>query len=333
MRNEKGGKLKRFFILFSIAAFSLLYADAVIENYTKISMIGGMGSIESQTKTEIKGLKKAEDATVKMTGGILGAVAGKHKRQVTIIRLDKDVIWNINHNQKTYTESPIAFPDLTEEAKTEKVEKPEYEIVKSEFSVKNTGNKKEINGFACQEYVANWLLAIMKIETKEKTKSTMMITLWATPKNDLIKEFEKQENEFNKQLLAKIGTRVSPEQMKRFGAEFITSMFSIEKDEVNKKMVNLSDELKKIEGYPIVTEIKWTLEGEKSKKETMTEEEEEMPKGMGEAFAQALAKKGEKKAGAETEPAFYSYVEVKSIKLSEVPEKDFEVPQGYKLVK
>ncbi len=328
-----------------IVVVTLLYADVVTENYAKISMIGGLGSIETTTKTEIKGLKKLEDATVKMTGGILGAMAGKPQRQVTVTRIDKDVIWNINHNDKVYTEMPIAFPELPSEEiemkEEQKEEKPEYEIIKSDFSVKNTGNNKSINKFACSEYVANWVLEMMKIESKEKTKSTMTITLWTTPKNDLIKGLEKEEKEFNKQFLAKMGTEVSADEMKQFGTEFITSMFSMKQDDVNKKMVNLKDELQKIEGYPIVTEISWILEGDTAKpaKAEMTTEEEkeeaEKPSGLEGMLSKALTEKlekGEKKETGKTEPAFYSYIEVKSIKLSDVPEKNFEVPEGYKLV-
>ena len=329
-----------------ITVVTLLYADVVTENYAKISMIGGLGSIETTTKTEIKGLKKLEDATVKMTGGILGAMAGKPQRHVTVTRIDKDVIWNINHNDKIYTEMPIAFPDLPSEEmemkEEQKEEKPEYEIIKSDFSVKNTGNNKSINKFTCSEYVANWVLEMMKIESKEKTKSTMTITLWTTPKNDLIKGLENEENQYNKQFLAKMGTDVSPEEMKQFGTEFITSMFSMNQDDVNKKMVNLKDELQKIEGYPIVTEISWILEGDTAKpaKEEMATEEEkeetEKPSGLGGMLSKALTKKlekGEKGETGKTEPAFYSYIEVKSIKLSDVPENNFEVPEGYKLVK
>ncbi len=329
-----------------ITVVTLLYADVVMENYAKISMIGGLGSIETTTKTEIKGLKKLEDATVKMTGGILGAMAGKPQRQVTVTRIDKDVIWNINHNDKIYTEMPIAFPELPSEEmemkEEQKEEKPEYEIIKSDFSVKNTGNNKAINKFACSEYVANWILEMMKIESKEKTKSTMTITLWTTPKNDLIKGLEKEEKEFNKQFLGKMGTEVSPDEMKQFGTEFITSMFSMNQDDVNKKMVNLKDELQKIEGYPVVTEISWTLEGDTAKpaKEEMATEEEkeetEKPSGLEGMLSKALTKKlekGEKEETGKSEPAFYSYIEVKSIKLSDVPEKNFEVPEGYKLVK
>jgi hypothetical protein len=330
-----------------IAVVTLLYADVVTENYAKISMIGGLGSIETTTKTEIKGLKKLEDATVKMTGGILGAMAGKPQRQVTVTRIDKDVIWDINHNDKIYTEMPIAFPEFSAEKMEMKEEqkearKPEYEIIKSDFSVKTTGNKKSINKFSCSEYVANWVLDLMKIETKEKTRSTMTITLWTTPKNDVIKGLQSEENEFNKKFLAKLGSEVSPDEMKQFGTEFITSMFSMNQDDVNKKMVNLKDELQKIEGYPIVTEISWILEGDTAKpaKAEVTAEEEkeetEKPSGLEGMLAKALTEKlekGEKKETGKTEPAFYSYIEVKSIKLSEVPEKNFEVPEGYKLVK
>jgi hypothetical protein len=331
-------------ILLTIA--TIIYADVVTETYAKINMMGGFGNIESSTKTEIKGLKKSDDATVKMTGGIMGALAGKPQRQVTITRLDKDVIWNVDNPQKSYTETAItpfeSLPQTKGEMKGEKKEeKPEYEIIKSDFSVKNTGNKKDINGFPCSEYVANWILDLMKIETKEKTKSTMTITLWTTPKNDLINGFEKQEKEFNQQLMNKIGMKISPNEMKQFGTEFITSMFTMNQDSVNKKMVNLKDELQKIEGYPIVTEISWTVEGDstKAKQEEMTKEEEkkktEKPSGLGGMLSQALmGKKGEKKnETGETKPAFYSYIEVKSIKLNEVAEKEFDIPEGYKLVK
>jgi len=159
----------------------------------------------------------------------------------------------------------------------------------------------------------------------------------------LIKGYEKQENEFNKQLLEKMGVKVSPTEMKQFGTEFITSMFSMKQADVDKKMVNLKDELQKIEGYPIVTEISWLLEGDstRAKKEEMAKEEEkeetEKPSGgLGGMLAKALTKKadkGEKKESAGPKPVFYSYIEVKSIRLSEVPENNFEVPQGYKLVK
>ncbi|MFB0508973.1 MAG: hypothetical protein ACETVX_00590 [bacterium] len=329
--------------LILIALLTLIYADAVIETSAKLSVIGGLGSFESSSKTEIKGLKKSEDATVKMTGGILSAVAGKPQRQVTVTRLDKGVIWNINHNEKTYLELPIAFLEMPseqpamKEQKKEK-EKSEYEIVKSEFSVKNTGNKKSINNFPCGEYVANWVLELMKIETKEKTRSTMTINLWTTPKTDVIKGLEKQENEFNKQLFDKMGMKISPDEMKRFGTEFITSMFTMKQDDVNKKMVNLKEEMQKIEGYPIVTEISWTIEGDtlkaKEEEESQEEAETEMPSGLGKMLAKPMApKKGEKKEPGKAEPAFYSYNEVKSIKLSEVPEKNFEVPEGYNLVK
>ncbi|MEO0092697.1 MAG: hypothetical protein ABIK67_00355 [candidate division WOR-3 bacterium] len=318
--------MKRLVLILLGIVLSLLDADAVIENYTKISMIGGMGSIESTIKTEIKGLKKAEDATIKITGGILGTVAGKPQRQVTITRLDKNVIWNVNHNQKNYTESPIDSLNFIPMQEKPKEEKLEYEIVKSEFSVKATGNKKPINSFPCSEYLATWTLELQEIETKEKTQSVMKITLWVTPRSELIKKLEEEENEFNRMFMAKMKTKVSPEEMKRLGSEFITSMFAMKPDDVNKKMINLKEELQKIEGYPIVTEIKWTLAEKSGEKERTAKDWDEM-------LAQALAKKGEDKSSGTDEAAFYSYSEVKSIKLGEVPDKNFEVPSGYKLVK
>jgi len=137
----------------------LAVADLKTETFTRASMLTGMGSSEITAVTQYQGDKRADDNTMKMVGGIMGAFAGKPQTSVEITRLDKDVVWELNPPKKTYTERPIALPAGTETKAERKQSGPEqkpYKIVKSEIKVTKTGAAKDINGFACKEYLITW---------------------------------------------------------------------------------------------------------------------------------------------------------------------------------
>jgi len=101
----------------------------------------------------------------------------------TIIRLDKNVMYSLDHNDKTYEEIP--FRDLSEipsatisESEPSDKEKQEAEefasgvtaMMKAEAKVTETGKKKKIRGWNCREYTM-----IMKMMTATTTSE-----MWAT---------------------------------------------------------------------------------------------------------------------------------------------------------
>jgi hypothetical protein len=91
---------------------------------------------------------------------------------------------------------------------------------------------------------------------------------------------------------------------------------------------NMAEEMKKIEGYPILIDGKYFAI--RPNQETEQEEEVEVtsPKKMFGGFAKKLLNK---KSGTKTlEPSFSYYIEVKEYKSVSQKDKEFNAPSNYK---
>ena len=318
---------------------SFASADVIVERFTKSGGFGGMGASEMRTTESIKGVKKKEDSSTKFTGKFLGKFAGK-KESSMIYRIDKDLIWDLDHSKKTYQERPISLPEgqgIPEGSGTrgeepmeasKEGEEPEVRIVKNEFSVEKTGEKKTINGFPCEKYVLTWILETENVETKERSRNRMTTELWNTPKDKKIKTLIKEETAFSQAYLKKLGIDFTPGEMKQFGLSMLGSVAA-------STGADLKKEMSKIKGYPIVSSVKWEAESDKAKKEIDEEAPEDegmdLSEGLG-GFGSFLKKKmkGSKKEEKEAKPLFESYTEIKSIDVSELSDTYFNVPEGYR---
>ena len=331
-------------VLFVSAFWSPLFADVTVERDIKSGGLMGQGASESYQKESIQGAKKHVDSKMKFTGKFLSKLSGETKNS-TIYLVNRDLIWEIDHKKKTYAERPISLPKEEESPKysdneggsvedQESKEEPEVRIIKNEFSVKSTGEKKNINGFTCSQHILTWLLETENIKTKERNKSLMTTELWNTPEDENIRKLKKEEEEFNRAYLEKLGLDMSPDDMKRFGLSIIGGM-------ANASGVDLKKEFSKIKGYPIVTSVKW--QSQKEGKEHADDQEEgeedegvDLSKGLGGAFGgfmkKKMAKRDKKKAEEKEgmKVIFESYTEIKSITTASISKDLFEVPKGYK---
>jgi hypothetical protein len=313
----------------------LAVADLKTETFTRASILTGMGSTEINMVTQYQGDKRADENITKMVGGIMGALAGKPQTSVTITRLDKDLVWDLNPPKKTYTERPIALPAVTETKTERKHSGPEqkpYKIVKSEIKVTKTGATKTINGFACTEYLITWEVVMEDTASKGRVTQVMTTDLWNTPLTDKLKQAQKTETEFNRSYVKKLGVEVSPQETDRLGAGMLTSMYGLDPKETAGKLEEIGKEMTKVEGYPIVTEVKWQVKNDSTAKKPEPEPEPEpAPTSLGGLIANRLAPKPAAKPKDEG-VIFSSYQETKSVSLDAVPETEFEIPAGYKKV-
>jgi len=312
-------------------------ADLKMETITRASMLTGMGSTEISAVTQYQGEKRVENNTTKMVGGIGGMFAGKPQTSVEITRIDKDLIWGVNPPKKTYTERPIALPAGTEtkaERRQSGAEQKPYKIVKSEIKVTRTGATKTINGFACTEYLITWEVVLEDTASKGKVTQVMTTDLWNTPLTDQLKKAQAIEAEFSKKLMQKLGVSLSPEEANQLGAGMLTSMYGLDAKETAGKLEQVGKEMAKVEGYPIVTEVKWQVKNDSAaRKPEPKEEPEEPPTSLGGFIGNKIARQIAKDEKPKEEGVmFSSYHEVKSISLDAVPETEFEIPTGYKRV-
>ena len=310
-------------------------ADLKTETLTRSSMLTGLGTTEVQSATAYQGDKRAENRTFKIVGGIGGVFAGKPQTSVEITRLDKDLVWELNPPKKTYTERPIALPPAPEAkgdaGKSGPDQRPPYKVVKSELKVSKTGAKKDINGFACEEYLVTWELVLEDTASKQRVAQVMTTDLWNTPLTDKLKQARDIEAAYGRDYAEKLGIGLSPEETDRLGAQMLTSMYGLDPKETAGKLEQVGKELAKIEGYSIATEVKWQVKGDSAAAKRPEPEPEEKPTSLGGLIANKLAPKPAAKSQDEG-VMFSSYHEIKSVSLDAVPETDFEIPAGYKKV-
>jgi hypothetical protein len=323
-------------VLLVIVYSSPVMADVTVESYTKFGGFGGMGATESQEKVSIKGLKKNVESKGKFTGKLLGMMGGE-KKNSTVYRVDRDLIWNINHKKKSYTEQPIMAPKIDESRQAqsggpagqgdEKAEKPETRIIKNEFNIKGTGAKKTVNGYPCKQYIVTWLLVTENVKTGAQKKSLMTTDIWNTPEDAKIKKLMEEESAFNSAYLKKLGLEMNPGDMKKMGLNMIGGLAGASGKDLKK-------EFAKIKGYPIATSVKWESSGDKDQEENDSGGGGmDLSKGLG-GLLGGLSKKAvkdrSKKSEGEMRVVFDSYTEIKSISTSDLPKSLFEVPEGYK---
>jgi len=313
-------------------------ADLKTETLTRASLLTGIGTTEIQSTTEYQGDKRATNQTSKMVGGVGGMFAGKPRTSVEITRLDKDLVWDLNPPKKTYTERPLAMPAQTEVKSERRQSGPDqgkpYKIVKSELKVNKTGAKKDINGFPCMEYVVTWELVLEDTASKGKVTQVMTTDQWNTPLTDKLKQARKTEDAFNRGYADKLGLGLPPQEADRLGAGMLTSMYGLDPKETAGKLEEVGKELAKVEGYSIVTEVKWQVKDDSAaaKKAEPEPEPEPAPRSLRGLIGKEIAKSMTPDKPKDEGVIFSSYQEIKSVSLEAIPETEFEIPDGYKKV-
>jgi hypothetical protein len=316
------------------------WADVAVERYIKSGGIGGLGAFEGTTQERLQGLKKSEETATKFTGSIMSKLASG-SQQVAITRIDKGVVWSLDPKKQTYTETPIetfkpASPAGKEQSATQ--EKPKVRVTKTEFSVKKTGAKETINGFACEEYLMTWVIEMEDLETKAKMKNTMLTNLWTTPETAAIKKLQADEAAFTKAYLKKIGMPVMQSEMKQFGVEALIATHGASAKDMEKAFGRVKSEMAKVKGYPIRTVITWEAQEQGSEAAAAAQESEPMETpdlsggvgGLIGGIMGSVAKKvigGSKPAG--DGPFFSSTTEIKGISTEPIAGTIFDIPAGY----
>ena len=146
--------------VFLFFSFSISLADLVYKSKASTSGIMGMGKMEMETTTMLKGDKQRQDTKTKFVGAMAQYMpGGGEQNQATITRMDKELIWNINLTDKTYTEMTFdQVKRMMEKMKSQVRKKPEEETeAEFQFDAKKTGQKKKIGGYECEEHIVKMI--------------------------------------------------------------------------------------------------------------------------------------------------------------------------------
>lgn len=338
--------MKKILILFTgiLILTSHVFAGMVKKSKSEV-YFKGFGKYTTVQNEKIAGERKRTDSKNKFKGkGLLGATVGKlflKSGEVgEIIDLPAMTIYKLEHKKKEY--QTIEIKKITAGKIPEKGEKPSEEIedtksdiriIRSEFKVKDTGDKKKINKFPGRKYTITWVTEWENMRTGEKGTDKLSTIVWTTPITDKIKQAQKEEMNFLREYMKKMGLEVDVSQQEILGTNWFSLFGNMSKkdEKLQPSGAKFAKEMKKIKGYPVLIDGKYYAIRPEMKRAEEKEEEVDITdtkKMFGKFAKRALKKKFKSKK--EIEPTFTYYTELIEFSLFDVEEKDFQVPASYK---
>lgn len=350
----------------SVLPCTAALADVTIERVTKFGGFMGMGAFESSETQYVSGAKSRSEATRKFTGALLGSLMPDTKT-VSITRLDKDLVWEVDAKKNTYTEQSLtAAAEQMKRAQQEQAQQrggapetqdkpqegePQYKIIKNEITLTKTDETKPVAGVQARKHVLRWEVEAEDVKTKDRVTYLMLSDQWAAPEAGAVKQLKQEETAFAQAYAKKLMGDDAAVMTQQYGFAALGGI--IDEASVEK----FQQELAKIDGYPIATHTTWSMGGKEAEGSTQQSTEDTatpaaMPSGadavmksVGGMFGGLFGKKG----GGESEPSassqasakdntsgeqqmvlFDATTEVKSIKAGAVPAEKFELPAGVK---
>lgn len=245
--------------------------------------------------TFIKGDKRSI-VTRAETSGTLYNAGARYGAHVEIARPDKELIWEINPQERSYRE--VTFQQLGKlvqkgvQAPRDPNEQPLRSLYSSQttaIEVVPTGESKKIAGFPAEQVMARVVVGVQNLISGNKFSFTFDQEIWLTKDPRVMSEIEPFETAY----VETFGTALSLSQAQVTAGEwndaFITHLRAV------------NDRVRALKGFPLATTT------------TVTEE----------SIAQNKGEKGTKRK------LTVASTEVRKIHLETLPETEFELPAGY----
>jgi hypothetical protein len=360
-------------LVLTLLLASTAAADVTIKETTVSEGLGGFGNGTTHRTMIVAGDASRSEDEATYTGRFKTlAGGGKPRTSVSITRIDREVVWSLDPQKKTYTE--LTFAEMRElmakglagadaaEAEPE----PRDDDMTFTVDVRRTGARETVNGFPAEQVVVTCTGRPKDAAPQAKDRETRIVMdLWLTKDAPGAKEMA----EFGRRFAAKMGVEA---QLANVGA-MAQKMYGGAMKEMGAK-------LKDLDGYPVRSTF--TIEGgggtqaappdaaagaaerERAQAEAAEQEKAQDRQEAGEIGAAAAAGEGvtgklgglfgrklagaaqkkaeqkvEKGAGEKSAPGAAGghvlkvVTEVTGISTSPAPAGSFEVPAGYKLQK
>lgn len=276
-------------------------------------------------------------------------------KDTVIFRIDKNLRWVLlqQNDEKKYMECPLGgcnFSILAQfdknqdnnnedqfDYKPDEASECKLSLTKNTFSVKATGQKRQIAGYATREYKGTWLMEY-KDDKGNIDRNTLNLVFWNTEPTATMNEAWKIHGEATKAYLAKVKQGNNP--MAKYLPDSIfmaLSAFSGDTSKNDQKWTNdITRELAKAEGYPMSIKTEWYLD----RKACLQAQPEKKALDWSNPL-EAMKKTASDYAGKQAkkmfmpnpkEPIFRYIYDVTSVDIKPVHDSVFEVPAGFKLV-
>jgi len=334
-------KISGIFIVCLLLSTSV-FAGVVKKTKTNVTF-GRFGTFSALLTDKIAVDKKRTESEIafkgKGLGGLVMKAFFKQGEIGEIIDLSAQTICDIDHKKKSYVLRPLGgmetageegvSPYRQEEGEMGAAESP-IRIIRSELTVDKTGETKTINNFPCEKFAVSWITEWENTETGQKGTDRLLTEVWTTPSTDEINISQQEELNFSKKLMSSMGFDHSELQQDILGTTWMTMFGQMDQQSSSptNTFAEFSEEMEKIEGYPVVIDGKYYSKKEGGEEAAGKEEEDKnVRKMLGNLAKKALSRKS--KASAD-EPAFAYYTELLAFTPESVNADEFQPPVGYK---
>jgi hypothetical protein len=334
-----------------------LNPTAVIERHVTNNGIKGFFPFETNDTNYVRANMRRDESEFKGTGTFSGFLVGSHSR-TKIARIDRKLLWTLDTKKEQYTECPLkgcAEPakrpasKRSEAAASRQPEAPHEQgctmrIASSNFIVTATGQKKTINGFDTEEYLAVWTVALRDQEARTTT-SKLSLDLWTTPLTQSMRDAMNMEAAYARAYAGSVSetakAQIVPNEASKLIASYLAK--SMSPGDLS-AFFAAGKQLQKVKGYPISSKLTWNMDGNAcapKQPEAQAQESESqsrpVPKsasGLASGLAGMYMEKKTSEAVAEAagEPILSFTAEIKQFKVEPLHDSLFEVPTDYKRV-
>jgi hypothetical protein len=239
-------------LVLALLLASTAAADVTIKETTVSEGLGGFGNGTTHRTTIVAGDASRSEDEATYTGRFKTlAGGGKPRTTVSITRIDREVVWDLDPQKRTYT--VLTFAEMRErmakglaaadDAGPEGA--PQDADMTFTVDVRRTGAKETVNGFAAEQFVVTGVGRPKDAAPEAKDREVRMVMdLWLTQNAPGAKEM----TEFGRRFAAKLGIEA---QVARIGAT-AQRMYG-------GAMKEMGEKLKDLDGYPVRSTF--TIEG------------------------------------------------------------------------
>ena len=325
---------------FALACASALHADVTTQEKSQVKFAGALGRVMN-----LFGGRGARE-------GVVTSVAVKGDRKINrtdqagqIVDLKEEKVYDVNFKDKSYTVTTFAqIRQQMEDARRKAAEQAakggdnsaasgankDAENVQVDFNLKESGQRKAVNGFDAREVV----MTIAVHEKGKKIEDTggilMTANTWLAPKVPAMKELADFDRRYAEKL--SLATMLDAQQMAT-----VLAMYPM----MAEAMKKMQAENVNLDGTPVLTVI--TVDAVGNPKESGTQaqaapKDEGVPRSLGGLagrLGRRIAKKDDEPApAAATDPNRATFLTIQHDVLSvtaSAADADLQVPAGFKL--
>lgn len=188
---------------------SIAEADVCFEQVLQTSNYMSTGKSQARSRVMIKGDWSRTETEMKISGVASGTFK---RRSISIVRLDRQLVWNIWPDRKAYSE--VSFSELKKlvgnPAQTGRDPAAETPRIEGQ----RTGARRKIAGLECEQVVVTMHCKINDPESGRPVDGIFVNDMWIADLAAIADEIER----FNRRLLTMAGVReLNQEMMSAFG--------------------------------------------------------------------------------------------------------------------